>query len=63
MSRDSNKDINKFLVIACSSLVGIDTQIELALSLNYIDDNDIPELEDYIVRVFQMLSKLIKHYR
>ncbi len=63
MSRDSNKDISKFLIIARSSLVEIDTQIELSVSLNYISEKDISKLEDYIVRIFQMLSKLITHYR
>jgi len=63
MSRESNKDINRFLVIARSSLVEIDTQIEIALSLNYLSETDITKLEEFIVRVFQMLSKLIKHYR
>ncbi len=63
MSRDSNKDISRFLVIARSSLVEIDTQIEIALSLNYLEGKDITKLEEFIVRIFQMLSKLIKHYR
>lgn len=63
MSRESNKDINRFLVIARSSLVEIDTQIEIALSLNYLHDEDITKLEEFIIRVFQMLSKLITHYR
>ncbi len=63
MSRDSNKDISRFIVISRSSLVEIDTQIEIALSLNYLEENDITKLEGFIVRIFQMLSKLIKHYR
>ncbi len=63
MSRDTNKDISRFLVIARSSLVEIDTQIEISLSLNYIEGEDIIKLEELVVRVFQMLSKLIKHYR
>lgn len=63
MSRDSNKDINRFLIIARSSLVEIDTQIEIAISLNYLNGSDIAKLEEFIVRIFQMLSKLIKHYK
>ena len=63
MSRDSNNDINRFLVFARSSLVEIDTQIEIALSLNYLREQDIAKLEEFIVRIFQMLSKLIKHYK
>lgn len=63
MSRDSNKDTNRFLIIARSSLVEIDTQIEIALSLNYLNNKDSTKLEELIVRVFQMLSKLIEHYR
>ncbi len=63
MSRESDKDINRFLVIARSSLVEIDTQIEIALSLNYLLNEDITKLDEFIIRVFQMLSKLITHYR
>jgi four helix bundle protein len=62
MSRDSNKDITKFLIIARSSLVEIDTQIEIALLLNYMSEKDITEIEQYIIRIFQMLTNLIKHY-
>lgn len=63
MSRDSSKDINRFLIIVRSSLVEIDTQLEIALSLNYMNENNIPKLEEFIVRIFQMLSKLIKYYK
>ncbi len=63
LSRGTNKDINRFIVIARSSLVEIDTQIEIALSLNYLNGENITKLEEFIVRIFQMLSKLIKHYR
>lgn len=63
MSRETNKDISRFLIISRSSLVEIDTQIEIALSLNYLTDENIIKLEEFIVRVFQMLSKLLKHYR
>jgi four helix bundle protein len=63
MSRESNKDINRFLIISRSSLVEIDTQMEIAISLKYLNEKGITKLEEFIVRIFQMLSKLIKHYR
>ncbi len=58
-SRKTDAEKRRFLEISRSSLVEIDTQIEIALMLNYIKKENIVELESCISRVFQMLSKMI----
>jgi four helix bundle protein len=58
-SRKTNVEKRRFLEISRSSLVEIDTQIEIALMLDYISKENITELESCISRVFQMLSKMI----
>lgn len=58
-SRKTDAEKRRFLEISRSSLVEIDTQIEIALMLNYVKKENITELENCISRVFQMLSKMI----
>ena len=58
-SRKTDAEKRRFLEISRSSLVEIDTQIEIALMLNYVKKKNITELENCISRVFQMLSKMI----
>ena len=60
-SRKTDLEKRRFLEISRSSLVEIDTQIEIALMLNYINKDNIFELENHISRVFQMLSKMIQN--
>ena len=58
-SRKSEIERRRFYEIARSSLVELDTQIELAFSLNLI--NNIPEdLSGLVNEVFAMLSKMVK---
>ena len=40
-------------------MVEIDTQIEIALVIQYLQKNQIVELEAYLERVFMMLTKLM----
>lgn len=58
-SRKTDAEKRRFLEISRSSLVEIDTQIEIALMLNYVKKENITELENCISHVFQMLSKMI----
>jgi four helix bundle protein len=58
-SRKSELETKRFLEISRSSLVEIDTQIEISLMLNYVKKEDITELETYVSRVFQMLTAMI----
>jgi four helix bundle protein len=45
---------------ARSSLVEVDTQIEIALTLNYLNEKDIEHLSDLSNQVFAMLSKMMQ---
>ncbi len=57
-ARSSKKDRARFYEIARSSLVEIDTQIEIALQLGYLSKNEIQTLNKTINEVFAMLSAL-----
>lgn len=46
LSRNSKLDTRRFLHIARSSLVEIDTQIEISLLLNFCSKEDIVNLEE-----------------
>jgi four helix bundle protein len=59
-ARSSDAERNRFLQIARSSLVEVDTQIEISLTLNYLNKNDIEHLSDLSNQVFAMLSKMMK---
>ncbi len=59
-ARSSDAERKRFLQIARSSLVEIDTQIEIALKLGYLEINDIEKLSDLSNQVFAMLSKMMK---
>ena len=61
-SRKTRPDRTRFFEIARSSLVEIDTQIELCCQLGYLNANDINALEKLANRNFAMLSNLIKPY-
>lgn len=60
-SRKSPKERRRFYEIARSSLVEIDTQLEIAKNLNYISTAQLEEIEDKIEHTFAMLSNLIKN--
>lgn len=59
-ARSSDAERKRFLQIARSSLVEVDTQIEIALKLNYFEESDIERLADLSNQIFAMLSKMIK---
>lgn len=58
-SRSSVKERKRFYEIACSSLVELDTQLEIAVRLNYFRDPKIDEMSDHLNYCFAMLSNLI----
>jgi four helix bundle protein len=58
-SRKTKPEKRRFFEISRSSVVVIDTQIEIALIVEYLQRNEIVELEAYSERVFMMLSKLM----
>jgi four helix bundle protein len=57
-SRSTAVDRKHFFVIARSSLVEIDTQLEICKRLNYISEN--PTLSEQLNHLFASLSKLIE---
>ena len=59
-ARNSKKETLRFLDIARSSLVEIDTQVIICLKLEYIAKNEITELSDLINYTFAMISKLMQ---
>jgi four helix bundle protein len=62
LSRNTKLDTRRFLQIARSSLVEIDSQIEISLQLNFCNKEQIKVLEELSNRVFAMLTNLIKKY-
>lgn len=57
-SRKSNIERSRFYEIARSSLVEVDTQIEICLTLNFLNESDIQKLKKLANEVFAMLSAM-----
>ena len=60
-ARISKIEKKRFYEIARSSIVEIDTQIEISLLNEYLTNTQIIELEKYLESVFRMLSKMISN--
>ena len=58
-ARKSTKEKMRFYEISRSSLVEVDTQIEICLLLEYMKHEKISEIAKYSESVFRMLSKMI----
>jgi four helix bundle protein len=61
-ARSSKIETKRFLEIARSSLVEVDTQIEIAVSLKYLTERNIKELTELSNHIFAMLTNLIKKF-
>ena len=59
-ARPTTPDRIRFYQIARSSLVEIDTQIEISLTLGYLSKENITRLSKLSNQVFAMLSKMIR---
>ena len=59
----SKKEKKKFYTIARGSVVEIDTQLEIALQQEFINNIQIENLSKYMVSVFSILSKMISNLR
>jgi len=57
-SRKSKIERSRYYEIARSSLVEVDTQIEICLTLNFLNESDIQKLEVLANEVFAMLSAM-----
>jgi four helix bundle protein len=60
-ARRSKQEKKRFYEIARSSAVEIDTQIAIALLLEYLQKGQTNELEQNLESVFRMLSKMIEN--
>lgn len=58
-ARKSELERKRFYEIARSSLVEIDSQIEISLALEYLEENRISKLEKLANEVFAMLSAMV----
>ena len=59
-SRKSKAERIRFFEIARSSIVEIDTQVEISKRLNFVKKENLDDLDIDINRIFAMLSKLMK---
>ena len=60
-ARNSKVEQKRFYEISRSSLVEVDTQIEISLILEYLKKDEILKLEEYLESIFRMLSKMIEN--
>ena len=58
MSRTSNKEVVRFIEISYGSLIEVQSQLEIAQLLDYIDEQQLKELEGKTREVARMLSGL-----
>lgn len=58
-SRSSAVERRRFYEIARSSLVEIDTQLEISLNLKYCTNEDLVPISDLMNHIFAMLSRII----
>ena len=58
--RGSNKDAIRFFYIAKGSLAEIQTQLEIASEIDYLDQLDFLKLEEKCIVIGKMLGSLIK---
>jgi len=59
-ARQSKKEFQNFLSIAQGSLSELDTQLELAVMLGYIDGKQYEEISVVLIRIDKMLTALIR---
>jgi len=60
LSRTSKLEKIRFLEISRSSLLEIDTQLEIALKLKLCDNNELVEIEKLLNSLFAMITSLKK---
>lgn len=60
LSRTSSLEKIRFLEIARSSLVEIDTQLEITIALGYCKETELLEIDKLSNSLFAMISSLIK---
>ncbi len=59
-SRRTEPDRKRFYEISRSSLVELDTQVEICIALDYLNENDLQHLKPLTISIFKMMSKLVQ---
>jgi len=59
-ARKYNKERSRFYEMARSSLVEIDTQLIIAMKLNFVEYKSIKSVESLLERLFAMSTQLIR---
>lgn len=59
-SRSSTKERRRFYEIARSSLVELDTQLEISQRAGYLKGADEKEISDRLYKVFMLLTRLME---
>ena len=59
-ARQGKKEFRNFLSIAQGSLSELDTQLEIAFLLEYIDSEKLQKVDNLMVRIDKMLTGLIR---
>lgn len=62
-SRKSLVERKRFYEIARSSLVEVDNHLEIAITLNYLDDKTVKIIDEKLNELFAKLSKFIERAR
>ena len=62
-ARSSNKERCRFFEMSRSSLVEVDTQLEIALKLEYVSSEEMEQFDELLNHLFATLSNLIKRSR
>jgi four helix bundle protein len=62
-SRKSLVERKRFYEIAGSSLVEVDNHLEIAITLNYLDDKTVKIIDEKLNELFAKLSKFIERAR
>lgn len=60
-ARQTKKEFSNYLHIAQGSLSELDTQVELAARLGYIDNRDQKRLDEKMQRIDKLITGLIRH--
>jgi four helix bundle protein len=58
-SRKSSMERKRYFEIARGSIVEIDAALDVAKDLEYLSEEKLKELGEYLVRSFQIISKMI----
>ena len=57
--RKSGSERKRFYEVARGSLIEVDAALDIAVGLNCVTTEDLNELGELLIRVFQMISKMI----